>query len=295
MNLLSVSIEDVPIGKPLPWRLYDRQGYIVLTRGEVVASRKQLESLLIEGLFRDIDAPPQLHETGDWTEFKDVTPAGMFPPHGIKPQIGERLQLRPTGHTQPYYSARLIGYIRNQSILVSRPASASPPFMPVEGKQLEVRMITGNNIYAFQTTIQRICVIPSHYMHLDFPTEVHVQQLRKSPWARVNLSVIASDVRGSHEAGRLVNLSPDGAQLYAPPTLGYAGEAVKLSFRVSLDELRTTLNLDATIQHVNVPRNGREIEANTMEYGIAFRNVSTEASLWLKALVYRHIAEGDLA
>jgi len=296
MNLQPVPIEGILLGRPLPWRLYDRNGYIVLARGEIVASREQLENLIAEGLLRDIDAPPQTHETGDWAEFEEVAPVGIFPPSGIKPQIGERMQIRLLDHTlQPYYSAHLIGYIKNFSILVTRPVAAANPFIPVEGKQVEVRMVTGNNIYAFRSSIQRLCISPTNYMHLDFPAEVHMQQLRKSPRARVNLGVIVTDIRGAHEVARLVNLSPDGAQLYAPPTLGYAGETLRLSFHAAMDELKTTLNLHATIQHVHVPQTNREAEANMLEYGISFNNITTEEALWLRGLVYQHIAEGHLA
>lgn len=296
MNLLSVAIEDIPLDTPLPWRLYDRHGYIVFARGEVVTSRKQLEGLISEGLLRDIDAPLQTDETGDWADFKQVLPGGVFPPRGIKPQIGERVQLRVLEQReQPYYSARLIGYINKQSLLVTRPGSATSPFIPVEGKEVEVRMVTGNNIYAFQSTIQRLCISPSHYMHLDFPSEVHVQPLRKSPWARVSLGIIVTDVRGIHEAARLINLSPDGAQLQAPPTLGYAGETLRISFHATMDELKTTLNLEATIQHVQQPKNGQEMESNMLEYGIAFQNLTSVDAIWLQAIVYRHIAEGGLA
>lgn len=296
MNLQPVPIEDIPLGRPLPWRLYDRNGYIVFARGEMVASREQIENLLAEGLLRDVDAPPQTHETGDWVEFKETAPVGIFPPSGIKPQVWERVQLRLLDQNlQTYYSARLIGYIKNLSILVTRPVAAENLFIPVEGKQVEVRMVTGNNIYAFQSSIQRLCISPTQYMHLDYPTEVRVQKLRKSPWVRLNLGVTVTDAQGAREAARLVNLSPDGAQLHAPPTLGKPGEALRLSFHATLDELKTTLNLEATILHVRAPQAGREAEANMLEYGIAFRNVTTEDTLWLKGLAYRHIAEGDLA
>ena len=296
MNLQPVPIEDIPLGKALPWRLYDHNGYIVLARGEIVASREQLDGLLAKGLLHDLDAPPQPHETGDWAELKETAPTGAFPPSGIKPQIGELVQLRlPGQHVQTYYSARLIGYIRKQSILVTRPVSVENPFTPVEGQQLEVRMVTGNNIHVFQSSIQRLCISPIQYLHLDYPVEVRMQKLRKSPWARLNLGVTVTDAQGAHEAARLVNLSTDGAQLHAPPMLGKPGEALRVSFHVALDELKTTLNLDATIMHVYAPQARLEADSNMLEYGITFRNVTTEDMLWLKGLTYRHIAEGDMA
>lgn len=294
MNLQPVPIEEIPLGRPLPWRLYDQNGYIVFARGEMVASREQLEHLLADGLLRDADAPPETHEAGDLVEIRETAPTAAFPPAGIKPQVGERVQIRPLYQQQQnYYSARLIGYIRNASILVTRPLDAANPFVPEEGQLVEVRMVTGNNIYAFQSSIQRLCIAPTQYMHLDYPAEVHVQKLRKSPWVRLNLGVTVTDAQGAHEAAHLVNLSPDGAQLHAPPTLGKPGETLHVSFHAALDELKTTLNLNATILHVHAPQASREAEGNMLEYGIAFRDATTEDALWLKGLVYRHIAGGD--
>lgn len=296
MNLQPVPIGDIPLGVPLHWRLYDRSGYIVFARGEMVASREQLESLIPAGLLRDMDAPPQTHEKGELAEFGEIAPPGAFPPAGIKPQIGERIQLRSLDQSsQSYYSATLIGYIRNLSILVTRPIAGTPPFVPAEGRQVEVRMVTGNNIYAFRSAIQRLCISPSNYMHLDYPAEVRVQKLRKSPWVSVSFGATAIDAQGAHETARLVNLSPDGAQLHAPPTLGKPGAALRLSFHAAMDELKTTLNIEATILHVHTPLAGRNAETNVLEYGIAFRNLTAEDELWLQALVYRHIAEGHLA
>ena len=88
MKLQPVPVEDIPIGKPLPWRLYDHNGYIVFARGEMVAGRDQLESLVGQGLFRDTDAPQQTRESGDWTELRKIAPNETFPPSGIKPQVG---------------------------------------------------------------------------------------------------------------------------------------------------------------------------------------------------------------
>jgi len=294
MNLQPVPIEDIPIGIPLPWRLYDRNGYIAFARGEMVSSREQLENLLAEGLLRDVDAPPQTHETGDLVEFKEIASTGMFPPAGIKPQVWDRVQLRLLDQSmKSYYSARLIGYIKNLSILVTRPVAAANQFIPSEGKEVEVRMVTGSHIYAFRAAIQRFCISPVPYMHLDYPVEVRVHKLRKSPWVRVNLGVTVTDAEGAREAARLVNISFDGGSIHAQPSLGKPGDTLKLSMHVVMDELKSTLNLDATILHAHLPDALQSMESNLLEYGVHFDNITAADALWLKALVYRHIAEGD--
>lgn len=298
MNLQPVAIEDIPLGKPLPWRLYDRHGYIVFALGEMVASREQLEALLGEGLFRDADAPPQSRDAGDWAALREAAPSVPFPPPGIKPQIGERVQLRLLSHNLPaYYSARLIGYVRGQSILVMTPREASAPLVLADGEPLEVRMVTGSNIYVFQTSVQRVCISPIHYLHLDYPGEVRAQTLRRSPWARVNLTATVTNAQGVQEVVRITNLSADGAQLHAQPSMGEPGGKVRLAFRAVMDEMEAALDLEATILHVHMhATHGSEpIEGNLLEYGIAFREVPAASALWLKGLVYRYIAEGQLA
>lgn len=295
MKLEPVPINEIPIGTPLPWRIYDSDGYIVFELGEVVSSREQLLNQFSAGLLRNVNVEPVLEDTATWHEFREA-PIGTFPPAGIKPHAGERLQIRllQPGQTVGYHSARLIGYIRNKSILVTRPSVTGGVFLPIEGAEVEVRMVTGNNIYAFQSTIQRLCISPAQYMHLDYPTEVRVQKLRKSPWARANIGVTITDAQGGREAGRLLNLSSDGGQLQAPPTIGNPGKDIRIAFHATMDELKTTLTLDATILHVH-PHEERGAGSNLIEFGIAFHNLAFADSLWLKALVYRHIAEGDLA
>jgi hypothetical protein len=296
MNLQPVTIEAIPLGRPLPWRLYDRNGYILFARGEKVKSLEQLESLLGEGLLRDVDAPPQTHETGDWAEFIQSANVGIFPPNGIKPQPGEPVQLRLVNRNQQtYYSTRLVGYIKNLSILVTTPMVVGTPLIMADGEPVEVRMVTGSNIYVFQTAIQSMCISPTHYMHLEHPAEVRVQKLRKSPWAKTNLGVMVTDALGAHEIATIVNLSPDGAHLRAPRALGEPGKTLRLSFPANMDELATTLDIDAKIKHVYAPKVTPGSSATMLEYGIAFSNVSPADALWLKGLVYRHIAEGYLA
>lgn len=292
MNLQPVTLENIPVGKPLPWRIYDRNGYILFARGEMIATVEQLKGLQPSGLFRDADAPEQTHETGDLNLPAPDSSLETFPPHGIKPQIGEIVQIRlPNQSPQFYYSVHLIGYIRNRSILLTRPDNN--PFIPVEGDLAEVRMVTGSHIYAFAAAIQRICIGPVPYIHLDYPRETRVQQLRKSPWARVNLAATATDSEGVPELVRIVNLSPDGAQLHAPSALGSTGDRMRLSVHVAMDEFKSTLNLAATVRHVRPAPTG--VESNLVEYGVSFDETAAADALWLRALVYRRIAEGDIA
>lgn len=289
MNLQPLAVEDIPIGVPLPWQIFDRYGYTAFSRGEVVADRKLLENLIAEGLLRDMDALPQAHDAPDWLEIEDLAPSEMFPPQGIKPQIWERVQLRLLGRdAQAYYTAHLIGYIKDRSILIATPENAGRRIDLADGEMLEVRMLTGGNIYVFQSTIQRLCISPVHYLHLEYPARVRVQKLRRSPWARVDLAALITSAQGREEFGHIRNLSPDGAHLSVPVAMGVKDEILRLKCNAAMDELKTTLVLDAAIHHVHPAKTG----GGMLEYGVEFRNIQAQDALWLRCLVYQRIAEG---
>jgi hypothetical protein len=296
MNLQPLAVEDIPIGVPLPWRIFDPYGYTVFARGEIVADRESLAPLLAEGLLRDVDALPDAKEASDWEEIKDLPPGKLFPPQGIKPQVWERLQVRLLGRdAQVQYPVRLIGYIKDRSILITTPEMAGQHIDMVEDEPVEVRMLTGGNIYVFQTAIQRLCVSPIHYLHLEYPARVRIQALRRSPWARVDLAASVVGARGTEELAHIVNLSPDGAQLQVPVAMGAAGDVLRLTFRVGIDDMKATLALDATIRHVRRVRLATDEGRTVWEHGIAFGQVPAENALWLRCLVYQRIAEGHPA
>lgn len=293
MNLQALTIDDVPIGVPLPWQLYDRYGYTLFARGEIIAHRQLLKNLLAGELFRDVDALPPARDVLEWVEHKDLPPAEIFPPHDIRPQIGERVLLRLLGRDfQAYHHANLIGYIKGQSILITTPVDAGQRIMLTDGEQVEVRMVTGSNIHVFQSMILRVCISPSHYFHLAYPASVRAQKLRSSPWARVDLSAIVSNPQGAQEVAHIVNLSLSGAQLHIPGALGRKNDALRITFHVSVEGLETTLALDASIQHVRPAKSGQDWAQQSLEYGVEFRELSTQDALWLRSLVYQRIAEG---
>jgi len=71
MNLQPVPIEDIPLGDLCHGGCMTATVTSCLRAEKWWSAAISLESLLAECLLRDMDAPPQTHETGDWGEFKD--------------------------------------------------------------------------------------------------------------------------------------------------------------------------------------------------------------------------------
>jgi len=294
MNLLPLAAQEFTPGRPLPWPLFDENGHLLFTQGETLAAGYPLE-----GLFRcpDGDAsatPVPVEEFGAVGPFEDVSFEEIFPPNGIKPQMWEIVQIRlPERDGQPHYFTRLVGYIRNVSILVTIPRVHHQPLGMVEGERTEVRMLTGRNIYVFDAQVIKACLAPAPYMHLSFPDKVQRQSLRKAPSARANLPVTVEN-GGARAEGVIANLSAAGARVDAVASLGAKGQNVMLAFQVDLDGMKRTMSLSAQIMHLRVPEPKAKAAAGQVEHGVEFQDVSEEDGLWLRCLVYKRIAEGFL-
>ena len=54
-----ISADEIQLGTPIPWPAYDARGRLQINKGTVINSRKQLDSVLNRGLYRQVkDDPP---------------------------------------------------------------------------------------------------------------------------------------------------------------------------------------------------------------------------------------------
>lgn len=293
MNLQPVNAEDFEPGKPLTQTFYDEDGHILFVTGDTLPA-----SYPLEGLFRTADGRPvagtPVEEFAATEHMEEFPPGEMFPPNGIKPQMWEALQLHlPYRDGQPHYISRLVGYIRDTSILLTIPRVRRQPVGMVEGERVEVRMLTGRNIYVFQSNILKAHLAPAPYMHISVPDKVLRQKLRKAPWARANLPCVVK-TGGNLSNAVLVNLSATGGRVDAPAPLGEKGSTIQLSFHAEMDEYAHDFSLAARIMNVQRTPSITKGQAPVMEHGVEFLDVPEQDAMCLRCLVYQRIAEGFL-
>jgi c-di-GMP-binding flagellar brake protein YcgR len=297
MSLQPIPFDEVPIGTPLPWPVYDREGHLLFERGRAVISRQLLEKRGKGGVFVDLDASVEALQTmagfTEPVEARERPGSEMFPPAGIQPQIWDRMQMRlPSREAQKYLFTRLVGYVQGVSILVTLPREDEHWVAVTEGDEVEVRTLTGNNIYVFRSEVLRVSLMPSPYLHLRYPEKVQHQQLRRAPWAKVSLPVVAHRGDGTRGEGFITNLSACGGHLVMHGDLGQEGEVLRLAFQASNGELMTELVLEAVVRRA--ARSQEEGEEGLLEYGVEFRHLNPSDNLWLKCMVYQRISEGFL-
>lgn len=295
MSLQDLDIDEIPLGKPLPWAIYDRGGRMLFDRGQVLPSRQVLDEHASNGLLADLDASVEALKTMAGmavpAEPDERPTEELFPPGGVKPQIWDRVQIRLLGTDggKIMYS-HLIGYVKGTTIILTLPREGEHWVSVPEGEVVEVRNLTGNHIYVFRSEVLRVSLGGVPYMHLRYPSQVQRQQLRRAPWAKTNLPVAVTAKDGHRAEGHITNLSSSGAHLTAYSSLGNKDDVLRLAFRVECGTSTAELELGAVIRR-EVGEGGA---GGLLEYGVEFQGLSDEEALWLKCMVYERIAEGYL-
>lgn len=70
--------EDLQVGQPIPWPVYDSRGVLLLRQGYIIASPRQLERLVDLGLYAEKSRPPPPPEPAPAREASAYSPFKVF-------------------------------------------------------------------------------------------------------------------------------------------------------------------------------------------------------------------------
>jgi c-di-GMP-binding flagellar brake protein YcgR len=210
-------------------------------------------------------------------------------------QVGGRLQFITYRTVKPVqHFSSLIGYIKDEYIIVRTPVENGLPIALDVGEKLTIRVFAGMNVCSFACTVLRIFARPMTYLHLSFPTAIQGTSLRASMRVKVNL---AAQVTGSTPdaqpiACSLVNISVSGVLVESTSPLPSDDELVTLQFGVAAmhgaDEVQ--VKAQATIRNTNVgTKSGDQPEVYT--YGMQFVDLDPAHYMLLQNLTYEALLE----
>ena len=303
MSLISARREDLPLGAPLPWPLFDENGEVLLDRGEIIAGDKELQSLLAARPMRELSwtAPSQTEsEPAPRESSKELDAAltgdneGSFTFADMHLRVGERIQVQPPANVSAErYFVKLIGYVDKVSVLVTAPYENGLRVPLRENDTLVARIFSAQKAFGFSTTIERVCKIPYDYLHLAFPGHVQGSVVRKSPRVRTRIIASISASAGDSErcSGMIVNLSADGALIRARQPLADNGSVLGLAFRVNLHNVDAYLTINAIVRS-SFGDDAKTAEATPMfNYGVQFRDLAPNDSVVLQSLIYQQMIE----
>lgn len=302
MRLISVEIDELTIGQPLPWPLYDQQRNVLIGQGAVIASAAHLQSVLDANPLREAvsnhrDNAAQNRQTGAGpTRQQSGNPEKTFTFLDMKLRIGDRIQLQlPASMGVERYVVKLIGYVDNASVLVTSPV-ANGMCLPVRASdKIVARVFTSQTAFAFDSTIERVCKIPYDYLHLTYPTVVQGAVVRQAP--RIKTRIIASIARSDAVDGDdklsavIVNISAHGALICMRQPLDRKQQEINLSFRINLHEIDTLLNIKAIIRNVQTDESKDDADPLKYQHGVQFLNLQPTENMILQSLIYQQMIE----
>lgn len=308
MSLILAHKNEIAVGKPLPWPLYDRMHNLLLDRGNIIRDDQHRDELLASGACHELSwkVPGEGENSDDSLFVAEETPPEQTGKDGIgtrftfddmKLKVGDRLQLEPPAQlAHERFLVRVIGYLQGASLLVTAPiATNGQRLQLIEGETVVMRSFSGQNAFGFACTIEHISKIPYEYMHLSFPDNIQGIVIRKAPRVRSRIiaAVHGSKTGAEEQVSALISdISTTGASLDAKKPVGDKGDILDLAFRVHLHNIDAYLSVKGVIRAV---LNSDAIDDTSTlgftRHGIEFQEMQPNDSVILQSMIYQQMVE----
>ena len=204
-------------------------------------------------------------------------------------QVGTRLQLITHRRVKPVqHFSSLIGYIKDEYIILKIPMENGAPIGLAEGERLTIRVFSGVKVCSFACTVERVFGRPLFYVHVSFPTSVQGSSLRRAMRVKTDLPahLTGSGTHGKALACTIVNLSVSGALVTSPNRLPSDEEqiALQVSLKAPPDDQEVHISARAAIRNVNVTKAADGSDAFT--YGMQFIDLDPTHYTLLQNMTY---------
>ncbi|HYD79967.1 MAG TPA: flagellar brake protein [Paucimonas sp.] len=213
-------------------------------------------------------------------------------------QVGSRLQLTLYHGTKPaQYFTSLIGYVKDEYLLVKIPFDNGLPVSLLDGERLTVRAFSGTNVCTFFSTVERLFLKPLYYVHLAFPQMIEGTPLRQALRVKVNIPATLTSPTGGEASVVISNLSVAGALLEAEQELVEAHQAIELEFMLvahlhESENVSIPVHAKATVRNVNLVHKANSPEDHDKyAYGVQFMELESSHRILLQNLAYEAMVE----
>jgi c-di-GMP-binding flagellar brake protein YcgR len=205
-------------------------------------------------------------------------------------QVGVRLQFITYRRIKPMqYFSTLIGYVKDEYLIVKVPLENGTPVGLVEGERITIRVFSGVNVCSFACTVQRVFDRPLLYVHLSFPDSIQGTSLRTAMRVKVDIParILPAGAAAAEVGCTLTNVSVNGARIESPYSLPADGAEIMVEFGLTspLGEQEVRVKTRAAVRNVNAlhrESDGTEFFA----YGVQFLELDPVHYTMLQNLTY---------
>lgn len=213
-------------------------------------------------------------------------------------EVGDSLQLQFVNDSSGNrYYVKVIGCHPGRSILVSTPQTGGRIMLVRQDQGVVVRLMVGNDVVGFNSSVLRSCARPYPYLHLAYPRELQTSSVRKA--LRVSMETVVSMRKLSQGdqpnrlipafAGRTRDISTTGALVVADNGLGNVGDRLMMAMRVSVAGFAEEIQLRSSIRNRTVLA-ARGGEAGTL-FGVEFDTPPRREAILLHGHVYQTVLQ----
>lgn len=180
----------------------------------------------------------------------------------------------------------LLGYLRNQTLIVTNPVAAGRVVPVREGTFYKVKGFSGTAHFAFKARVVKVHMQPFPHLHLEYPRMVDSTQIRQGRRVAANLpATLFNPFTRKLTEVTLQDLSTGGGLLRLPEPMLRRDDAYTLSFRISLaDDLEEDVKTDIIVRTLD-SHDDRGTPVHTM--GVQFTGLDKLTRLAIMAFVYR--------
>jgi c-di-GMP-binding flagellar brake protein YcgR len=210
-------------------------------------------------------------------------------------QIGDVLQLQwaPPSENTDRFAATLIGFLPDQSLVITTPRKQGRPIIVRDGQSFTVRMLQGSNIFGFVSRVLNASSKPYPHLHLAYPSEVETAVVRNAPRVPTEITADVTWPQNNTRVGekRLVtitDISSTGARVTDQQTLGKIGDVIQVIYTLMVCGGEDVLKIMGVIRNIRevAGRDGR----TDFVHGVEFRGLNRFQHLVLCSYVLGSIA-----
>jgi len=190
-------------------------------------------------------------------------------------------------------TAKVIGHSPGNSLIISAPRlNGKLPFLK-ENQSFIVRMLQGNNVYGFESTVLKYYSVPFPHLHLRHPRDIERIVVRGSRRIETELvvSVSAESTPEKTLSVSMLNTSATGALLQTREVLGSLDDKLTISIELEVVNIKKYLRISAIIRNISTPEDRDDNKDMLNKYGVQFVDLSAEQNLIVNAYVYEQIVQ----
>lgn len=190
-------------------------------------------------------------------------------------------------------TAKIIGHSPNKSLIISSPRVNGKLPLLKENQPFVVRMLQGNNVYGFESSVLKAYSIPYPHVHLRHPKDVECITVRGSRRVETELvvSVKTQNTPDKTLSISMLNTSATGALLQTKNTLGELNDELSISIELEVINIKKYLRINAIIRNISTPEDRDEPNDTLNKYGVQFLELNDEQKLIINAYVYEQIVQ----